>query len=893
MRLEAIALEQLGPFSKPVRIEGIGPGLNVLAGANELGKSTLLKGLTALFTEQYQTKRKAIRDLRPYAGGAPFVGCSFELGGHGWRLEKRFLSAQTARLQRRDGGEEHQGADAENRLAELLGADTGLATALPLLWVGQGAGMDIPAVSDGVRQTLGQMLAAEADSAAGVGQAQAVLAAVKKELDQLVTERTGRARRHGSYDKLITERRQVSAALEAARQKARDAQERLGRLDELQRTAAELADKEALAVHQTRLSEHEARLQTGREAQRQLQQLHERVAFLDSQHQQRVATLTDHDEGLVERDKIATAMLEANDELAGIAARLEGIDAQLIATGDAVASSGQREAALRGRLDQLRRAEAAAQRQERLRQLTSQRERLAAIATGIEELDVELATLAWPETLMADLRSASLRLEQARARQEASAPRVRFAYEAGRQTGFRLAGGDVADGTDLLASGPLTIEVAGIGRIEVIPGPQETLEALAHEMTTAQADFTGCLAAMGATDMADAEAREQHRSELRNARQQLMSERDGLAPEGAERLAREAQRLADDDAKTPEGPNAPNAAAGETSLPDSAEDLAQALEAATAAGGEAAAALDRLKGEKSELEQRRAAIAAELRVHRTRHGELDMKYARADGEADPRDDLEAQVAGAVQALNAAARDRLAVQEVALSQTALADLEQEIKTQRGAIAQRAERLATVQQEMRHTEGMLAQSFEDGSGSDVPELEDRLSETGKRLRAAERHIAALRLLAEELELETSQRRDAIARPLAQRMTRLAARIWPDVAVPFSADLTVDGVTRAGQTEAADRISAGTREQIAVLARLAYAGLLSQVTETVPVILDDPLVFSDDDRLDVLFSTLADEATRQQIIVLTCHERAFEPLVTHYGATRLSLAEACAAA
>ena len=890
MRLEAIALEQLGPFSKPVRIEGIGPGLNVLAGANELGKSTLLKGLTALFTEQYQTKRKSIRDLRPYAGGAPFVACSFELSGHSWHLEKRFLSAQTAMLQRSDGGEQHQGADAENRLAELLGGDTGLAAALPLLWVGQDAGMDIPSVSDGVRQTLGQMLAAEADSAAGVGLAQAVLTTVKKELDQLVTERTGRARRHGSYDKLITERREVAAALEAAQHKARDAQERLERLDELQRTAAELADTEALAAHQARLGEHEARLQAGREAQRQLQQLHERVAFLDSQHAQRVATLADYDEGLAERDKIAAAMLAANDELAGIAARLEGIDAQLIATGDAVASSGQREAALRGRLDQLRRSEAAAQRQERLRQLASQRERLAAIASGIEEFDVELATLAWPETLMADLRNASLRLEQARARQEASAPRVRFAYEAGRQTGFRVAGGDVGDGTDLLASGPLTIEVAGIGRIEVIPGPQETLEAVAGEMAAAEAQFSDCLAAIGATDMADAEARERHRSGLRNARQQLMSERDGLAPEGAERLAHEAQRLADDDAKAGAMSGAVD---DDTGLPERAGELEEALEAAMAARAEAAAALDRLKGEKSELEQRRAAIAAELRVHRTRHGELDMKYARADGEADPRADLEAQVATAVQALNAAARDRLAVQEVALTQAALAELDAEIQTQRSAIEQRAGQLGSVQQEMRHIEGMLAQSFADGSGSDVPELEDRLAEIGERLRHTERHIAALRLLVEELELETSQRRDAIARPLAQRMTRLAARIWPDVTVPFSADLTVDGVTRGGQTEAADRISAGTREQLAVLARLAYAGLLSQVGETVPVILDDPLVFSDDDRLDVLFSTLADEATRQQIIVLTCHERAFEPLVTHYGATRLSLAEASAAA
>ena len=74
------------------------------------------------------------------------------------------------------------------------------------------------------------------------------------------------------------------------------------------------------------------------------------------------------------------------------------------------------------------------------------------------------------------------------------------------------------------------------------------------------------------------------------------------------------------------------------------------------------------------------------------------------------------------------------------------------------------------------------------------------------------------------------------------------------------------------------------MAVLARLAYADMLATPGGTAPIILDDPFVYSDDGRLDKLFDVIADAATRHQVIVLTCHARAFEPLVTRHGARRL---------
>jgi len=48
--------------------------------------------------------------------------------------------------------------------------------------------------------------------------------------------------------------------------------------------------------------------------------------------------------------------------------------------------------------------------------------------------------------------------------------------------------------------------------------------------------------------------------------------------------------------------------------------------------------------------------------------------------------------------------------------------------------------------------------------------------------------------------------------------------------------------------------------------------------PIILDDALVYSDDDRINLMFDALSRAGKRQQIIVLTCRLRSFAPLGGH---------------
>jgi uncharacterized protein YhaN len=98
----------------------------------------------------------------------------------------------------------------------------------------------------------------------------------------------------------------------------------------------------------------------------------------------------------------------------------------------------------------------------------------------------------------------------------------------------------------------------------------------------------------------------------------------------------------------------------------------------------------------------------------------------------------------------------------------------------------------------------------------------------------------------------------------------------------DLHIASLKRNGLQEEFARLSEGTQEQIAVLTRLAFAELLLDQGRPATVILDDALVFSDDDRIERMFDIMTRAAARVQIIVLTCRRRLF----TRLGAPILNI-------
>ena len=99
------------------------PGLTVIEGANESGKSTLAEAIhRALFLPARSSGavQEAMR-ARP-AQGEPELELGFEAEGHTYTLQKRFAGSRGSVSLRTSGGSLWQGDSAEEQLAQLVGA---------------------------------------------------------------------------------------------------------------------------------------------------------------------------------------------------------------------------------------------------------------------------------------------------------------------------------------------------------------------------------------------------------------------------------------------------------------------------------------------------------------------------------------------------------------------------------------------------------------------------------------------------------------------------------------------------------------------------------------------------------------------------------------------------
>ncbi len=139
---------------------------------------------------------------------------------------------------------------------------------------------------------------------------------------------------------------------------------------------------------------------------------------------------------------------------------------------------------------------------------------------------------------------------------------------------------------------------------------------------------------------------------------------------------------------------------------------------------------------------------------------------------------------------------------------------------------------------------------------------------------------------LEEARASARDRYVEPVLTELAPLVRMLWPEAELQFDADtLLPSGLVRAGTEEDFGVLSGGTQEQIALLVRLAFARILAKAGSPAPLILDDAIVYTDDDRIEKMFDAISRQANDLQIIVFSCRQKAFRGL----GGQTLSIAPA----
>jgi len=167
------------------------------------------------------------------------------------------------------------------------------------------------------------------------------------------------------------------------------------------------------------------------------------------------------------------------------------------------------------------------------------------------------------------------------------------------------------------------------------------------------------------------------------------------------------------------------------------------------------------------------------------------------------------------------------------------------------------------------------LEKGGADDLQPQRDEAAnleaELRRRHEELEQRSAAAVLLYDAFRRHRDTAKLAYVAPYREQIEVLARLVFgQDVRIDVDpADLSIVSRTLGGRTIPFESLSTGTKEQLAVLARLACAILVNpngdDADAGVPVILDDALGNTDPARLRALAPAFSDAATRTQVIAL----------------------------
>ncbi len=848
-------------------------GVVVVSGANEIGKSSMIEALDLLLESKDRSTKKEVKQVKPTHSDVGSEVCAeISCGPYRFVYRKRFhkkceteLTVLAPRREQLTGDEAHDRVRA--MLAETV--DNDLWHAQRVLQSASTAAVDLSGC-DALSRALD--VAAGSDAAAPSGSEPLLIDRIDAEYGRYFTA-TGRPT--GEWSAAISRLAAAEAAVAECAAKVAEVDERVSRHTELTDRVAELSQQRLAAG---------PRLAAARAAADRIEELtahaHEAGLVAAAATANSAAATAAHTGRLTLLAEIATrttavtaAEAEAHDaaEAHRVARTLaEAADAAAGEAADLLTERQRRAESARRSVDRLAGREEA----ERLRA------RLAKI-DGIEadhaRICAELSAIAVTEELLRRIEDAAVAVQRI-----------------GDQLALTSAAVDMTAVTDLeldvggkrvtlqagrpwsiTATGPTTVTVPGVLTARVTPGAA-TLDVQA-EHTAAQRELTAALAAAGVDDLAAARATDRRRRELEGARDRLAATVAGLC--GDEHIDQLRARLAVLDTDQADEPDlvgsdmgtaraeleaaeaARLAAAAECErrrrvAADAAGVLAETQTRATVAHNALQAQRGELAGAVDRLARDRASVADEDLATAAAAGLLTAQHA------------EHRVAELADALAAAAPDVVAAELTA------AEAESDSLRDRYEAAASAVREIDIELAVFGSEGR--QGKLDEARTELEHAAAEHERVGRRARAAQ-------LLRSVMARHRDSTRSRYVEPYRAELQRLGRPVFgPTFEVDIDSDLCIRSRTLDGVTVPYESLSGGAKEQLGILARLAGSALVAK-EDTVPVVVDDALGFTDPDRLARMGEVFDTMGAHGQVLVLTCSPDRYDRVT---GAHRIDL-------
>ncbi len=848
MKIRALRVRNVGPFGElGCALEGLSDGLNVIRERNEAGKSTLFTALQTVLFEKHSSAKSALKELRHDRGaGAPFIELDLEVDGRVYRISKQYLSAASVVVTDALTGERlSEKRDAEDWITRLIGSDNPDDGPSGMLWIRQGAPFLQPKPEGSAGEALFSVLEGEVDTVMGGQRAARVLDRAGKRLGEIVS--TARTTPKGAFKEAISrlaelEQEQTDLAA-SVRQSESDREKLVGVCSQLEKLTTE--DDSKLARD---LAEARKELEVAKSAS-------ERIRGLKSEASALKANLKSA-EGELAR---FTADL---DRAVALRRRISGIRSLSARTQADIRECELSLAALREKADNAtatlkhaRKAHQTALAAEKRRQGFQQRKSLEKVLERVEGIVSQLKTAEM--TAAAELPELSL-LEQANddiLEFEAQARATRPTLTVEKSGAPVLLNGEtIGDSRLVRLSGHSKLSYQDLELSIETPDTQGTEEKL----DKAKKALRDLLEPCGANNINAARQLHEERNVARDAVERLTTDLNEFAPQGIIALENELAALPDADEEE---------VVSEDS--DTLEGAAEIAEQALARiESERDAAAEGLSNQRQQL------VIFETQIEGLDHQleELDVALEQDTECEDRRAKLNEAIAEARRRWREA-QDR--VDEAERDRPSLEGARARVGRLETASQNRSSDRIRLSKEEGELRGRLAQAGQEGSAEKLAAVETEIVRWQESVSLFEDERDALLLLVDELSKARINRRSKFFAPVRHAVDPLLSLVLGNASLAYDDSLGPEVLERNGARENIKRLSGGTREQIAVLTRLGFAQVMAGKGRHIPIVIDDALVYSDDERIQKLFDAINVVAANVQIIAFSCRQKAFESL------------------
>jgi ABC-type Mn2+/Zn2+ transport system ATPase subunit len=197
---------------------------------------------------------------------------------------------------------------------------------------------------------------------------------------------------------------------------------------------------------------------------------------------------------------------------------------------------------------------------------------------------------------------------------------------------------------------------------------------------------------------------------------------------------------------------------------------------------------------------------------------------------------------------------------------------------GRIGELQSEIQRVREAYKEDEAAARALLQQGPYTSLALAEERVNQLEDDEAAETLHLDAIRCLKSVVDEAKAKVLSGIAEPVEARASGILERIvgQPFAQIQLGDGMELKSVRPEGCSQAApvEQMSAGEKEQIYFATRLALAEVLSEGGRQV-LVLDDPLVNTDPERLPRVLELIKERSDRLQFVILSCHPERYVDL------------------